>query len=56
MASASFKRLRLELLKSAARLTVRKSFVTLHLSADHPQRRLWRELAVECAELRAASA
>ena len=55
LAGASFTRIRLELLKSAARLTVRKSFVTLHLSADHPQRRLWRELAVECAELRAAS-
>ena len=55
LARASFTRIRLELLKSAARLTIRKTFVTLHLAADHPLRRLWRELSVECSELRADS-
>lgn len=55
LARASFTRIRLELLKSAARITIRKTFVRFHLSEHHPLKRLWRELSVACSVLQSES-
>lgn len=52
LAKASFARIRLELLKSGARVVVRKTYVALHLAAAHPMRNLWTALAPRCATLR----
>ena len=54
LARASFTRIRLELLKSAARITIRKTYVQLHLGVEHPLRDLWRALAARGRALRAA--
>lgn len=45
LAKASFTRLRLELFKTAARLTVRKTYVQVHLSRDHQNQKLWQGLS-----------
>lgn len=56
LAKASFTRIRLTLLKSAARVTIRKTYVQLHLGENHPLKALWDTLAVRCRELRKAAA
>lgn len=55
LAKASFSRIRLELLKVGARVTIRKTYVRLHLSQNHPLADLWRSLAARCTALRQTS-
>lgn len=52
LARASFSRIRLELLKSGARIVIRKTYVGVHLAANHPLKGLWSMLAARCAALR----
>ena len=54
LAKATFTRIRFELLKTAARLTVRKTYVHVHLSRDHPHQRLWQGLSRSFQVIRAA--
>ncbi len=52
LAKASFVRIRLELLKSGARVVIRKTYVSVHLAENHPLKGLWSMLAARCAALR----
>lgn len=55
LAKATFTRIRLVLLKSAARVTIRKTYVQLHLGENHPLKELWQQLAARCHGLRTAA-